>query len=70
MAAHFSREEHVMREPVPTAEHARLREMTNDFSGWRRWGPYLSERSWGTVREDYSPDCNAWDYFPHDWARS
>src|SRR5262245_13609440 len=53
-----------------TAEHDRLREITNDYSGWRRWGPYLSERSWGTVREDYSPDGNAWDYFPHDWARS
>ena len=37
---------------------------------WRRWGPYLSERQWGTVREDYSEDGNAWDYFPHDHARS
>ena len=37
---------------------------------WRRWGPYLSERQWGTVREDYSPDGDAWDYFPHDHARS
>ncbi len=37
---------------------------------WKRWGPYLSERSWGTVREDYSPDGNAWDYLPHDLARS
>ena len=37
---------------------------------WKRWGPYLSERQWGTVREDYSPDGNAWDYFPHDHARS
>ena len=37
---------------------------------WRRWGPYLSERQWGTVREDYSADGNAWDYFPHDHARS
>ncbi|MBV9248617.1 MAG: glucosidase [Acetobacteraceae bacterium] len=37
---------------------------------WRRWGPYLSERQWGTVREDYSPHGNAWDYFPHDHARS
>src|SRR6516225_4620113 len=37
---------------------------------WRRWGPYLSERSWATVREDYSPDGNAWAYFPHDLARS
>ena len=37
---------------------------------WRRWGPYLSERQWGTVREDYSADGDAWDYFPHDHARS
>ena len=37
---------------------------------WRRWGPYLSERQWGTVREDYSPGGTAWDYLPHDWARS
>ncbi|HNU07565.1 MAG TPA: hypothetical protein PKO33_07340, partial [Pyrinomonadaceae bacterium] len=33
---------------------------------WKRWGPYLSERAWGTVREDYSPDGSAWDYFPFD----
>src|SRR5437588_566042 len=39
-------------------------------AAWRRWGPYLSERAWGTVREDYSPDACAWDYFPHDAARS
>ena len=37
---------------------------------WRRWGPYLAERQWGTVREDYSPDGTAWEYFPHDHARS
>ena len=37
---------------------------------WRRWGPYLSERQWGTVREDYSPNGDAWDYFSHDQARS
>ena len=37
---------------------------------WRRWGPYLSERAWGTVREDYSPDGDAWSSFPHDHARS
>ena len=37
---------------------------------WKRWGPYVSERAWGTVREDYSPHGNAWDYFPHDHARS
>ncbi|TAM52715.1 MAG: glucosidase, partial [Burkholderiaceae bacterium] len=47
--------------------------MAQDKSGeqnWRRWGPYLSERQWGTVREDYSPGGNAWDYLPHDHARS
>ena len=37
---------------------------------WKRWGPYLSERQWGTVREDYSADGDCWDYFPHDHARS
>src|ERR1039458_5838384 len=37
---------------------------------WYRWGPYVSERQWGTVREDYSADGNAWDYLPHDQARS
>src|SRR3954468_6255823 len=37
---------------------------------WRKWGPYLSERQWGTVREDYSPQGDAWDYFPHEHARS
>ena len=41
-----------------------------DHTSWRTWGPYLSERAWGTVREDYSADGDAWDYFPHDHARS
>src|SRR5438876_10518738 len=50
-----------------TIEHDRL---TNDGAAWRRWGPYLSERAWGTVREDYSANGSAWDYFPHDHARS
>jgi hypothetical protein len=49
------------------AERDRL---TADGKEWRRWGPYLSERAWGTVREDYSPDGDAWGYFPHDHARS
>jgi hypothetical protein len=54
-----------------TAEHARLAEIHHhDASGWRRWGPYLSDRSWGTVREDYSHDGNAWRYLTHDHARS
>src|SRR6478609_4197491 len=50
-----------------TAEHNRLGDYSNE---WRRWGPYVSERAWGTVREDYSPDGSAWTYFPHDHARS
>jgi hypothetical protein len=50
-----------------SAEHLRLR---TDGQNWKRWGPYLSERQWGTVREDYSADGNAWDYFTHDQARS
>ncbi|HTV46244.1 MAG TPA: glucosidase [Stellaceae bacterium] len=51
------------------AEAARLAEIGTGVK-WRRWGPYLSDRQWGTVREDYSPDGTAWDYFPHDHARS
>ena len=54
----------------PTREHERLAERHGDVVAWRRWGPYLAERSWGTVREDYGPDGAAWDYFPHDLARS
>ncbi len=50
-----------------TSEYHRL---TGDSGAWRHWGPYLSERAWGTVREDYSPDGSAWDYLPHDAARS
>jgi hypothetical protein len=48
----------------------RLTEADERGVAWRRWGPYLSERQWGTVREDYSPGGNAWDYFTHDQARS
>ena len=51
-------------------ERQRLREAEARSVHWRRWGPYLSERQWGTVREDYSPDGTAWEYFPHDHARS
>src|SRR5205809_2207407 len=50
-----------------TSEHDRL---MNDGDAWKRWGPYLSERAWGTVREDYSPYGNAWEYLSHDAARS
>jgi hypothetical protein len=51
-------------------ELTRLEEARTARAPWRKWGPYLSERQWGTVREDYSPDGNAWDYFSHDQARS
>jgi hypothetical protein len=51
-------------------EEKRLQESNDRTEHWKRWGPYLSERAWGTVREDYSPDGSAWDYFPHDHARS
>ena len=53
-----------------TAEHLRLREAREKQIPWRKWGPYLSERQWGTVREDYSPNGDAWNYFTHDHARS
>ncbi len=52
-----------------TAEGRRMLAIARGV-GWRRWGPYLSERQWGTVREDYSPFGNAWEYLPHDHARS
>jgi hypothetical protein len=53
-----------------SAEQHRLGEADKPSTPWRKWGPYLSERQWGTVREDYSADGNAWDYFSHDQARS
>jgi mannosylglycerate hydrolase MGH1-like protein len=52
------------------AEERRLEESRRREVHWKRWGPYLSERAWGTVREDYSPGGVAWDYLPHDQARS
>ena len=52
------------------AEKARVMEDAGGDKKWRRWGPYLSERQWGTVREDYSPNGDAWKYFPHEHARS
>lgn len=52
------------------AEEKRLSESNSRTKHWKRWGPYLSERAWGTVREDYSADGSAWGYFPHDHARS
>jgi hypothetical protein len=58
------------RQRVADRETARLREEAGRRANWRRWGPYLSERQWGTVREDYSADGSVWDSFPHDHARS
>src|SRR5688572_1861031 len=52
------------------SEKNRLDEARDQAVPWRKWGPYLSERQWGTVREDYSSSGNAWDYFSHDQARS
>ena len=52
------------------AEDRRLDEDARRLTNWKRWGPYLSERQWGTVREDYSADGDCWGYFPHDHARS
>ena len=52
------------------AEEQRLAEDSARGKNWKRWGPYLAERQWGTVREDYSPDGTCWDFFPHDHARS
>jgi hypothetical protein len=61
---------------VSGAERQRMQDAGNPEEGletaspWYRWGPYLSERAWGSVREDYSPDGDAWNWFPHDHARS
>jgi len=57
-------------EYAETAEQRRLNQARETGVPWKKWGPYLSERQWGTVREDYSQDGNAWDYFSHDQARS
>ena len=53
-----------------TVEQQRLQDHLKRSANWKKWGPYLSERAWGTVREDYSADGSAWEYFPHDHARS
>jgi hypothetical protein len=55
---------------IDVTEQKRLNEAREAGIPWKKWGPYLSERQWGTVREDYSDDGNAWDYFTHDQARS
>src|SRR5271154_4353355 len=52
------------------AEEQRLEQSRAREKHWKRWGPYVSERAWGTVREDYSASGSAWEYFPHDHARS
>jgi hypothetical protein len=56
--------------PSQTPEHRRIEEEAHREANWKRWGPYLSERQWGTVREDYSDNGDAWRYFPFDHARS
>jgi len=53
-----------------TEEERRLQQARDRIAHWKRWGPYVSDRAWGTVREDYSPHGTAWEYFPHDHARS
>src|SRR5215470_2421854 len=57
-------------EYAETAEQRRLNQARENGIPWKKWGPYLSERQWGTVREDYSQDGNAWNYFSHDQSRS
>ena len=57
-------------DPLNSAEHTRLAESQARTKHWKRWGPYLAERAWGTVREDYSANGDAWNYLPHDHARS
>ena len=52
------------------SESKRLKEARDHKAAWRKWGPYLSERQWGTVREDYSDSGDAWDYFSHEQSRS
>src|SRR3954453_3044883 len=56
--------------PVDVVEQRRLNDAREAGIPWKKWGPYLSERQWGTVREDYSDSGDAWNYFPHDHARS
>src|SRR4051794_8914498 len=62
----FARQESVM----SGSEREALHSIHDDSVGWRRWGPYVSDRAWATVREDYSADGDAWTYLPHDLARS
>jgi len=55
---------------MPTRMSIERDRLNSDPQAWRRWGPYLAERAWGTVREDYSANGDAWNYFPHDHARA
>ena len=55
---------------IITQEQKRLKENYTKGKKWLKWGPYLSERQWGTVREDYSADGDAWNYITHDMSRS
>src|SRR5438309_3786981 len=59
----------VQEESPTTAERERLTGLPHDLARWRKWGPYLADRAWGTVREDYSANGDAWSYLPHDLAR-
>src|SRR4029453_12275786 len=61
---------HMAKDIVDVAEQKRLNDARETGIPWKKWGPYLSERQWGTVREDYSEDGNAWAYFSHDQSRS
>lgn len=65
-----SEQNHTSFSYTEVTEQKRLNEAREQGIPWKKWGPYLSERQWGTVREDYSTDGNAWDYFTHDQARS
>ena len=66
----MARETKDIRDQNMNDESRRLQEARDGKAAWKKWGPYLSERQWGTVREDYSDDGNAWNYFTHDHARS
>jgi hypothetical protein len=70
VASHAARSHVSATDRVPNAELVRLAEDARRERNWKRWGPYLSERQWGTVREDYSASGDCWTYFPHDHARS
>lgn len=55
---------------IMTSENQRLQDCRDGKTAWKQWGPYLSERQWGTVREDYSDNGDAWNYLSHDQSRS